>query len=136
MIKQLKAFYKKYREVIHYLFFGGLTTLVNILVFYIFDTGLTWPYLLANALAIALSILFAYITNKIFVFESKTEGWRQTCSEFFRFISFRLVSGLFDMLTMWILVDLFTVNTNSAKLLTQFVVVVLNYLFSKFFIFL
>ena len=131
----MMIFYKKYREVIDYIIFGGLTTLVNLIAFYIFDTLIDWPYLVANAMAIILSILFAYVTNKIFVFRTKELGAKENVLEFIKFIGFRGVSGLADMMTMWILVDLITMNTNIAKLLTQFIVVVLNYVFSKFFIF-
>lgn len=127
--------YKKYREVIDYIIFGGLTTLVNIVAFFIFETLLGWPYLTANAVAIVLSILFAYITNKLFVFKTRDMTFSENTIEFVKFIGFRLVSGLADMAAMWILVDLITIDTNIAKLLTQFIVVVLNYVFSKLFIF-
>ena len=127
--------YNKYREIIDYIIFGGLTTLVNIVVFYIFDTLLGWPYLIANAVAIVLSILFAYITNKRFVFKTSDMTAQENIVEFLKFIGFRLVSGLADMATMLLLVDLISFDTNIAKLLTQFIVVVLNYVFSKLFIF-
>lgn len=136
MKEKIINLYQRYREVIDYTIFGGLTTLVNIVAFYFFDTVLGWPYLIANAIAIILSILFAYVTNKLFVFKSDTADFRETALEFFRFIGFRLLSGVADMLAMWVLVDLITMDTNIAKFLTQFIVVVLNYIFSKFFIFL
>ena len=61
---------------------------------------------------------------------------RENLFEFMRFIGFRFVSGLADMMAMWLLVDFLTFDTNLAKLATQFIVVVLNYVFSKLFIFL
>lgn len=136
MKNKMLDLYHRYREIIDYIFFGGLTTLVNIVVFFIFDTLLSWPYLIANAIAIILSILFAYVTNKLFVFKTSSNNLQENIYEFIKFIGFRLLSGLADMLSMWVLVDLIFVNTNVAKLLTQFIVVVLNYVFSKFFIFL
>jgi|SRR5690625_1875697 len=136
MIDKLINLYFRYREVIDYIFFGGLTTLVNIVVFFILDSGLHWPYLIANAVAIIVSILFAYITNKLFVFKSTAKSFQENFIEFLKFIGFRLLSGLADMLTMWVLVDLIAMDTSISKLLTQFIVVVLNYVFSKFFIFL
>jgi len=136
MKEKIIELYQRYREIITYVFFGGLTTVVNIVAFFILDTGLGWPYLIANAAAIILSILFAYVTNKLFVFRSDTQNASETFYEFFRFIGFRLVSGLADMATMWVLVDLLLIDTSIAKLATQFIVVVLNYVFSKFFIFL
>src|SRR5690625_5394887 len=105
-------------------------------IFFIFDSLLSWPYLVANAIAIVLSILFAYVTNKLFVFKTSSNDLKENIYEFIKFIGFRLLSGLADMFSMWVLVDLIFVDTNLAKLLTQFIVVVLNYVFSKFFIFL
>ena len=131
----MMKFYNKYREIIDYIIFGGLTTLVNIAAFYIFETLLDWPYLTANAVAIVLSILFSYSTNKLFVFKTRDMTFNENLIEFLKFIGFRLVSGLADMAAMWMLVDLISVDTNIAKLLTQFIVVVLNYVFSKLFIF-
>lgn len=127
--------YNKYREIIDYIIFGGLTTMVNIVAFFIFDTLLGWPYLIANAIAIVVSILFAYVTNKLFVFKTKDMTASENIVEFLKFIGFRLISGLADMAAMWMLVDLISIDTNIAKLLTQFIVVVLNYVFSKLFIF-
>ena len=136
MIKKIMDLYDNYQEMVNYVFFGGLTTLVNIIVFFLLDTGLGWPYLIANAIAIVVSILFAYVTNKIWVFQSKTENFQETFYEFTKFIGFRLLSGLADMATIWVLVDLLIIDSSISKLLTQFIVVVLNYVFSKFFIFL
>lgn len=134
-MNKIKVQYKKHQELIHYIIFGGLTTLVNLVIFFLLDTLLGWPYLIANAISIILSILFAYVTNKLFVFESKNETMKENTLEFFRFIGFRLVSGLADMAAMWLLVDILSFDTNIAKLATQFIVVVLNYVFSKFLIF-
>lgn len=131
----MKKLYFKYEEAIIYLVFGVLTTLVNIVVFYVLDTVLGVQYLVANAAAIVLSILFAFFTNKKYVFKSKSENFQSWFKEFMLFCGFRAVSGVFDMLSMWILVDFITLDTNIAKIATQFIVVVLNYFFSKFFIF-
>ena len=69
----LKRFYQKNEEVLSYLIFGGLTTLVNIIVFFLFDSVLGIQYLIANAISIGVSILFAFFTNKKFVFKSEKE---------------------------------------------------------------
>lgn len=135
MKNKLLDLYKTHRELINYLIFGGLTTLVNIVVFFILETLLSWPYLIANAVAIVLSILFAYVTNKLFVFQTKNDNFQENLTEFLRFIGFRFISGLADMATMWLLVDLLSFDTNLAKLATQFIIVALNYVFSKFLIF-
>lgn len=134
-MKWIKQLLDKYREVIDYAFFGALTTLVNIVVFFLLDTVLGMPYLIANAIAIIVSILFAFFTNKKYVFKTKTDTFQKAFREFYLFVGFRAVSGLFDMLTMFVLVDVLLIGTNVSKILTQFIVVVLNYVFSKFFVF-
>ncbi|MFL2059906.1 GtrA family protein [Marinilactibacillus psychrotolerans] len=135
MIKLLKDQYTKYEEVINYLFFGVLATVVNVGIFYLFDTLLQTPYLFANGLSIMGAILFAFFTNKKYVFKSETVSKREAFREFYLFVGFRLTSGIFDMLSMYILVDFLTIDTNVSKIITQFIVVVVNYVFSKVFIF-
>lgn len=135
MINQVHELYKKYEEVINYLFFGVLATIVNIAVFYLFDTVLDVPYLYANAISIVAAILFAFVTNKLYVFKSQSASKGEAFKEFYLFVGFRLLSGVFDMLSMFILVDFLTINTNVSKIITQFIVVVVNYVFSKWFIF-
>lgn len=132
---KIKHFVSKYEELIGYLIFGGLTTVVNIIVFYLFDSIFDVHYLVANAIAIVVSILFAFFTNKKYVFKSSTPTVQLWLKEFSLFVSFRLLSAVFDMGSMWLLVDGLNLNANVAKIITQFIVVVLNYAFSKFFIF-
>lgn len=131
----MKNLYGKFEEVISYLIFGGLTTAVNIAVFFLCDTILGMNYLVANAISIIVSIVFAFFTNKKYVFKTKTSTFKESAFEFIRFCTFRLLSAVFDMLSMWILVDGIHLDANVAKLATQFIVVVLNYAFSKWFIF-
>lgn len=131
----IKKMYVKYEEAIIYLVFGVLTTVVNIVAFYLLDTVFDVQYLIANLVSIIVSILFAFFTNKKYVFKSKSENFQSWMKEFVLFCSFRVLSGVFDMLSMWILVDFLTLDTNIAKIATQFIVVVLNYFFSKFFVF-
>jgi len=134
-MNRMKMYYEQYKEIIHYVIFGGLTTLVNIVVFYLLDSVLDISYLIANAVAIAAAILFAFFTNKRYVFESKSTSWQEELREFGLFVGVRAGTGVFDMLSMWILVSLLHTDTSIAKILTQFVVVVLNYVFSKLVVF-
>lgn len=126
---------KRVREIMCYLFFGFLTTVLNIVIFYVFDSILNWQYLWANAIALVISILFAYLTSKTIVFKTKTENFMFLMREFMRFISLRSLAGVFDMLSMWLLVDFLVFNTTISKLLTQVIIGILNYIFSKFIIF-
>ncbi|SEK61701.1 Putative flippase GtrA (transmembrane translocase of bactoprenol-linked glucose) [Carnobacterium iners] len=131
----LKKIYKTHKEVIGYLFFGVLTTLVNMSVFYTLDTVPTIHYLFANAIAIIVSIIFAFFTNKKYVFKSETSTLYAWLKEFFLFCSFRLISAGFDMFSMLVLIGFFEWDSNLAKLITQVIIISLNYFFSKWLIF-
>lgn len=125
---------QKYKEVVLYLFFGGLTTLVNIVSFSLLADWLGVYYLTANAAAWVLSVLFAYLTNRRFVFESKSHG-TAILRELALFVGCRLLSGALDMLCMYACVDLIHMPRLIAKILSNIIVIILNYLFSKFLIF-
>ena len=131
----LKTIYEKHKEMILYLFFGGLTTLVNIVVYWIFVNLLHVDYLVSNMVAWLLSVLFAYITNKIYVFQSKSIGFLPIMREFSAFVSCRLFSGLIDMGIMYLGISIFGFYDLLIKILSNVIVVILNYVFSKLFIF-
>lgn len=126
---------KKHKETILYLFFGAFTTLVNIVSYLFFTRVILFNFMVANALAWILAVLFAYVTNKFFVFESKRIEIRFVFKEFLSFVSFRLLSGVVEMLIMYVMIDLLFVNDIIVKVFTNIVVIVLNYLFSKMIIF-
>ncbi|WP_052254870.1 GtrA family protein [Salinicoccus sp. YB14-2] len=130
-----KKIFIKDQEIFKYILFGVLTTVVNIAVFFLFDTVLNFSYIIANAISIIAAILFAFFTNKKYVFKAKSQSWKLAFKEFYLFVGLRSVSGLFDMLSMWMLVDFMNLETNLSKILTQFIIVVLNYIFSKLYIF-
>ncbi|HBF4283765.1 GtrA family protein [Clostridioides difficile] len=126
---------KKYKETILYLFFGAFTTLVNIVSYLFFTRVILFNFMVANALAWILAVLFAYVTNKFFVFNSKRIELRFLFKEFLSFVSFRILSGIIEMVIMYIMIDLFFVNDVIVKVFTNIVVIILNYLFSKMIIF-
>lgn len=130
-----RALFLRYREPLLYLFFGGLTTLVNIAAYAALADWLGIYYLTANAAAWVLSVLFAYLTNRRFVFESRSRGAAAVLRELALFVGCRLLSGAFDMGCMYLCVDLIRLPGLAAKLLSNILVVILNYLFSKFLIF-
>lgn len=118
-----------------YIFFGICTTLVNVIVYYICAHIFDLSTALGTALAWFLSVLFAYITNKIFVFESKTkeifELFREICS----FFICRVTTGIVDLAIMLIFVDVLHINDLVVKIVSNILVIVLNYLASKLIIF-
>ena len=127
------------RETVSYVVFGVLTTLVNIVAFLMCSTLLPIPPALStlvnNAIAWVIAVLFAYVVNKLFVFRSKTAGWRAAWREFALFIAARLLSFGVDELGMWLMIDVSHINRGVSKIAMNVVVMVMNYFFSKWFIF-
>lgn len=134
-IKKLYLLYMKYKEVILYLIFGGLTTLVNIVGYILLSRCLRMDTMSANGIALALSILFAYVTNKLFVFESRTDSLPAAVREFCSFIACRLVTMAIDMLIMYVTVDVLGWFDVAMKVLANIIVIALNFIFSKLIIF-
>ena len=128
------SWFNKYREALLYLFFGGCTTLVNIVAFYIVRKFGVSTYI-TNIIAWFLSVVFAFITNKLFVFESKNTSIKDSFKECFSFFLFRVISLVFDMGIMYLLIDLLNINEMVSKVFSNIFVVIINYVFSKLFIF-
>ena len=127
--------YRKYKAVILYLVFGGLTTLVNIVVFWFCERVMGWPTASSNAIAWVLAVLFAFVTNKLFVFESKSMEAKTVLREFGSFVLARVISGGIDMGIVLLGVDVLHIDSLIVKIVSNVIVVILNYIASKFFIF-
>ena len=128
------AWFHKYKEVLLYLFFGGCTTLVNILSFMIIR-ALGLGLYTSNVLAWFISVIFAFITNKLFVFESKNVSLKKTIKECIYFFGCRVLSLFFDMGLMYLMVDLLDFNEFVSKVVSNIFVIIINYVFSKVIIF-
>ena len=128
------SWYNKIKEILWYGFFGVLTTLVNIISFYLLDkTGMN--VYINNFIAWFLSVLFAFITNKLFVFNSKSLDKKVIIKEVVSFFFFRILSLGIDMAGMYICISMININKMIAKVLMNIVVIIANYIFSKIFIF-
>lgn len=128
----MKEIIQKNKEIIMYLIFGVLTTVVNIVVYYLFSNIIQMNYLFSNAMAWFLSVLFAYITNRKYVFNSNSA---QIFKEALSFFSSRLATGLLDMFLMWFLVNFNLLNDVISKIVVNIIVVILNYILSKLVVF-
>lgn len=122
------------RETISYLIFGVLTTLVDLIIYQLLLlTGL--HYLIAQGIAWSGAVAFAFVTNKLFVFESKDTSRSVVLRELISFVGGRVISGVISTVLLAVLVESFFVSEMPAKLLTQIFVVIANYVLSKLFIF-
>ena len=131
----LSRIYKKYKEIINYLIFGGLTTLVSIGTYALFTIVFNIDYLVSNVLSLIIAVLFAFITNKLFVFASKSRSKKQVSKEIVSFFFFRIVSLGIEMIIMYVFVDLLSINDLITKVIAQVIVILSNYIFSKVFVF-
>ena len=132
-------FLKKHKEIILYVIFGGLTTVVNWVTYSLFVSFCSIT--VSNVFAWIFAVVFAYITNKIFVFEQKS--WKPSIAffEFTKFVSSRVLTGVIEIVGVDILVYLglnqtiLGVRGMAAKVTVSIVVVILNYVFSKLIVF-
>ena len=127
--------FAKYKQTILYLIFGVLTTIVNILTYAFCTRNLNIEFLISNWIAWIVAVLFAYITNKFFVFESKKINIKFLIKELSSFVSCRLLSGIIEMILMYTMISLMSLNDFIVKIITNVVVVILNFIFSKLIIF-
>jgi len=123
------------KEVVSYLIFGILTTLINIISYGLIAKVLEIDYKLATSIAWFLSVIFAFVTNKLYVFNSKSFQMKAVTKEFFSFIFFRLLSYFIDLLIMIIMVEWSKLDDLFAKVIANIIVVIINYFASKLFIF-
>lgn len=123
------------KKIILYVIFGVLTTIVNLIAYYLFSNIININYLISNAIAWIISVVFAYITNKFFVFNSSYINKDVIIEEFIKFMNCRLISGLSEVVLLFLFVDLLLMNDIVAKLIIGVLVALINFIFSKVFIF-
>lgn len=140
-MKKIKEFYKKYEEIINYIVFGGLTTVVSlsvkwILLFTFLDAKNELQLQIAIIISWILAVIFAYVTNRKFVFKSKSKNLLKEVTSFF---GSRILTLIMEMLMMWFFISLLQLNTEIWiviwTLVTQVLIIVGNYILSKLFVF-
>lgn len=136
-MEKIKGLYLKYKEIINYLIVGVLTTVVSLAVYYISVFTVLNPenaveLQTANIISWIAGVAFAYVTNRRYVFESKEEN---KLKELAKFVAARLVTLLMDMFIMFIGVTVLKGSDKIMKLISQVVIIISNYIFSKIFVF-
>ena len=127
--------YRKYEEGISYLFWGGVAFVLSMVLFYIFANIMMLDEQIANIFTWIICVIFAYLTNRTFVFKSKTTGAKAVTKEFVDFTAARLATLVLEIAVLFVCIDLFLWHNMLAKLLGQFLVIVSNYVLSKLWIF-
>ena len=134
-MKTVKALLAKYRDVISYLFFGVLTTVVDWIVTFACHDGLGISPTVSTVIAWVVAVIFAYLTNKPFVFKSHDWSWNVVWPELTKFVGCRIGSGVLETGILFLAVDFLGWNGNVWKIVTAVLVIVLNYIGSKFLVF-
>ena len=135
MIEIIGKLYKKYEELVMYIIVGVCTMIVSLASYYILANPLDIYYQTANIISWVLAVAFAYVTNKKFVFKSRYSGLSGTAKEMASFVSSRIASLLAEVISMYFFVQICQIDDNIVKLMNQVLVTVLNYIFSKFWVF-
>lgn len=135
MVHKVKALIIKYWDIVSYLFFGVCTTIVNYLIYIPCYNIWGLSASVSNMVAWVVAVAFAYLTNKPFVFKSNDWSAGTVVPELTKFVGCRVGSGAAETLILFLAVDLLGWNGNVWKLLTQVMVVILNYIGSKLLVF-
>lgn len=138
-MNKLINIYKKYQEIINYLIVGVLTTLVSIFTYFILslilDINNNILFIFANIISWICAVVFAYITNKRFVFNSATFNRKEEIKIFSMFVSSRITTLLIELIFMFLTVKVLLLNDKISKVIAQIIVIILNYIISKIFVF-
>ena len=138
-MNKLINIYKKYQEFINYLIVGVLTTLVSIFTYFILslilDINNNILFIFANIISWICAVVFAYITNKKFVFNSTTSNRKEEIKVFSLFVSSRITTLLIELIFMFLTVKVLLLNDKISKVIAQIIVIILNYIISKIFVF-
>ena len=135
MIQTIRALLRRHREIVSYVFWGVMTTAVNYVSYLLLTEGLQVHYLAGTVVAWVLSVLFAYFVNKLFVFQSKDWAWRVALRELWQMTASRLFSLGLETGILWLFVERLHCGEVIVKLCANVLVVVVNYVLSKFIIF-
>ena len=134
-MKKLREFIIRYYDLLAYLFFGGLTTVVNYVVYLPCYNWWGISSSVSNVIAWVVAVAFAFLTNKPFVFKSHDWSAKTVWPELTKFVGCRIGSGVLETAFLFITVDTLSWNGNWMKLITSVLVVILNYFGSKFLVF-
>lgn len=134
-MRKIRALLNRYADIVSYLFFGGLTTLVNFLVYFPLYNWIGFSGLTSNVIAWVAAVAFAFVTNKPFVFKSHDWSKDVVMTELSKFVGCRIASGLLESFAIWLFVDMMNRDGNWIKIIVSILVVILNYVFSKSIVF-
>ena len=135
VLNRMEPFYRKHKEILLYLFFGGVTFAVSIATYAFFISVLGADALVANIFSWIFAVSVAYITNRLWVYESNAIGWRAVLKEMGKFFSGRIATLLVEEMRLLVLIKWLHFDNMAVKVVAQIVVILLNYVISKLWVF-
>lgn len=130
-----EPFYQRHKKMILYLFFGGAAFVISVASYVFANVGLGINELVANLISWILAVMFAFFTNRTWVFEGKTNSWMEFWMQMFRFFMGRVVTLLIEELILFVFITWMQLESISVKIAAQIVVITINYVISKIWIF-
>lgn len=134
-LRIFEPFYKKNKEMLLYLFFGFLSFVVNVILYGLFYEIFHINELIANIFSWIITVVFAFFTNRIWVFESSTDSFKAFMKQMIAFYQGRLVTLVIEEIILFVFITVLAMNSIVVKIAAQVIVIVLNYVFSKLFVF-
>ena len=135
ILRFFQPFYYKNKEVLLYLFFGGLSFIVSISTYAFFNLVVGLSAVIANIWSWIITVMFAFLTNRVWVFASRTEGLKEFFKQMMSFYAGRILTLVIEEAILFIFIDLLGGNSILVKIVAQVIVIVLNYVISKLLIF-
>ena len=135
LLNIFEPFYKKNKEVLLYLFFGGLTFIVSIVTYAVFNVSMGINELIANVMSWVLAVSFAFATNRVWVFQSPTDSVQAFIKQMFVFYSGRVITLVVEEAILLVFITWLGFNSMLIKVIAQVIVIVLNYVISKLVVF-
>ena len=135
ILRIFNPFYKKYKELLLYLFFGGLSFIVSIATYALFNVGMNINELIANVLSWSITVMFAFLTNRVWVFQSTTNGVAEFVKQMLVFYSGRVITLVVEEVILLVFITWLGFNSMLIKVIAQVIVILLNYVISKLVVF-
>lgn len=135
LLRRWQPLYQKHKAVLLYLLFGGLTTVISIGTFWVGHNVLQLNEHLANVISWVLAVLFAFLTNRVWVFSAPTNSTKAFLGQLFRFYGGRLTTLGIEEILLFVFITVLKINGLVVKVGAQVVVLILNYIVSKWFVF-
>lgn len=135
VFRWFEPFYKKHKEVLLYLFFGGCTFVISVISYSVMNVTFGMNELIANLISWVLAVLFAFFTNRTWVFVSHTDSARDFLAQMIAFFGGRVVTLVMEEIILLVFITILGLSSIGVKIVAQIIVIIANYIISKVWVF-